>query len=128
MRKCPKCGTPLKPIFHGDALARWYKKKTRIILAIALIASLILNGIALYTLYIFHEYAEWKEGDGYISVVYRYNLPFWKVFFPSVAYNEIFQGNYYISKTLAEAVNLTDGWWHVTSIGFFIINIEEVKE
>jgi len=108
--------------------AKMDEKKTKIILAIALIASLILNGIAFYTLYIFHEYVEWKEGDGYISIVYRYNLPFWKVFFPPVAHNEIFQGDYYISKTLAEAVNLTDGWWHVTSIGYFIVDIEEVRE
>ncbi|RLG67915.1 MAG: hypothetical protein DRO11_09610 [Methanobacteriota archaeon] len=29
MRKCSRCRTPLKPIFHGDALAGWYCPKCK---------------------------------------------------------------------------------------------------
>ena len=93
--------------------------------AFLLIISIALNIVSLYATWECQKYAQWKEGDGYISMVYRYNLTFWRVFFPLVEHNKIFQGDYYISKTLAEAVNLTCGWWHVVSVGYTIIHIEK---
>lgn len=60
--------------------------------------------------------ASWQEGDAFVTFVYEYNLPFWRLICAGQASD--FQGEFWA----AQSFNITTGWWHLTVKGAVIIN------
>jgi hypothetical protein len=75
-----------------------------------------LLGWALLATYSLQYEASWREGSAFVNIVYRYNLPFWKIYCYSQAAQ--LNGEFWISRSF----NITEGWWYLVVKGDVVIN------
>lgn len=84
----------------------------------------VLLGVLIFFGVFYPEFV-WKEGDAYITFIYDYEGEFWRV--TCGGQFSYFQGDYAIASNYAQAINLTEGWWHIIVKGGHIIYAEKVK-
>jgi len=93
-----------------------YTKAGKIPLWVHITIYILLVFFSGYTMVLLHGESTWIEGDAYVTFVYEYNLPFWRICVSGQASD--IHGEFYASSQF----NISQGWWHLIIKGGVIIN------